>query len=91
MGAAKNWKDARMSDSVTLRQLQWDFSVVSSLNFTLILGLVIRVSHTAFQSATKRNRLTFRIMLWFIANQVVIHIKLISEVLIDNSGNGKNF
>lgn len=68
-----------MGDStLTLRQLHWDFSIVSSLNFTLILLLVLRISHTAFQSATKRNRLTFRIMCWFTVNQVVIYAKLLA-------------
>lgn len=46
----------------------WDFSIISSLNFCTLLLLISRICLTKYQTATKRNRLTFRIFGWLVLN-----------------------
>ena len=53
-------------------QLEWDFSILSSVNISSIFFVLVRIIHIYFQSATKQNRLTFKILKWFFLNQVII-------------------
>lgn len=60
----------------------WDFSIIASINFCIFLLLLGRICLTKYQSATKRNRLTFRIFGWLIANQIVVQLKQTVEVVL---------
>lgn len=47
---------------------EWDFALVSSLNLVICLLLMVRWCQIKHQSAMRRNRLTFKIHLWYFIN-----------------------
>ena len=46
----------------------WDYSTLMGLNTTIILLLLVRVVIISYQSAMKRNRLTYHVHFWFLMN-----------------------
>ena len=64
-----------------VNEVLWDFSLASSVNVTLILAIAIRLCQINFQSALRRNRLTFSKHQWAMFNQLVLQTKIIIEAI----------
>ena len=61
----------------------WDYSIIVSLNTTVILFFLMRICYFTNLSALNRNKITFKLLLWFFANQVLVQIKDMTLTLFD--------
>ena len=81
MSYSDSGSDSLDDSKLTAQEDVWDFAIVSSISLSVLVFLTARTCQIHYQSAFKRNKLTFRINLWWVLTQVVVEVKSLAELL----------